>query len=58
MSRVENVIAGLCPKGVEFQAIGNVGERVRGNGLPKPEREFRGFETHPLRRRVRPDAAA
>ena len=50
MSRVENVIAGPCPKGVEFQAIGNVGERVRGNALPTSERKFRGFETHPLRR--------
>ena len=57
MSRIGIFIAGLCPKGVEFQAIGNVGELVRGNALPKSERKFRRFESHPLRRRVRPDAA-
>ena len=37
MSRIEALIAELCPDGVEFKAIGDLGELVRGNGMPKSD---------------------
>ncbi len=37
MSRIEQLIAELCPDGVEFIAIGDFGELVRGNGMPKSD---------------------
>lgn len=37
MSRTENLIVQLCPDGVEFRAIGDLGELVRGNGMPKSD---------------------
>ena len=37
MSRIDELIAGLCPSGVEYQAIGDFGEPVRGNGMPKSD---------------------
>jgi type I restriction enzyme S subunit len=37
MSRIEKLISELCPEGVEYQAIGDFGELVRGNGMPKSD---------------------
>lgn len=37
MSRIDELIAKLCPEGVEFRAIGDFGELVRGNGMPKSD---------------------
>ena len=37
MSRIDALIAELCPEGVEFKAIGDLGELVRGNGMPKTD---------------------
>lgn len=35
MSQIDQMIAELCPEGVEFKALGDFAELVRGNGLPK-----------------------
>ena len=35
MSRIDDLIAELCPDGVQFKALGDIAELVRGNGLPK-----------------------
>jgi len=35
MSQIRNLISRLCPHGVEFKALGEIAELVRGNGLPK-----------------------
>lgn len=37
MSRIGSLIAELCPEGVEYKAIGDFGELVRGNGMPKSD---------------------
>lgn len=37
MSQIEELIAKLCPEGVEYKAIGDFGELVRGNGMPKAD---------------------
>jgi type I restriction enzyme S subunit len=37
MSQINDLIAQLCPNGVEFRAIGDFGELVRGNGMPKSD---------------------
>lgn len=37
MSRIDDLIAELAPKGVEFKALGDVGEFVRGNGMRKSD---------------------
>ncbi len=37
MSRIDKLIAELCPEGVEFRALGDFGELVRGNGMPKSD---------------------
>jgi len=37
MSRVDELIQQLCPDGVEFKELGELGEFVRGNGLPKSD---------------------
>ena len=37
MSRIDALIAKLCPDGVEFRAFGEVGEFIRGNGLQKSD---------------------
>ncbi|MCW5232452.1 restriction endonuclease subunit S [Verminephrobacter eiseniae] len=37
MSRIDELIAELCPEGVEYKAIGDFGELVRGNGMPKSD---------------------
>ena len=37
MSRIDELIAKLCPDGVEYKAIGDLGELVRGNGMPKSD---------------------
>jgi len=35
MSRIDELIADLCPDGVEFKALGEIADLVRGNGMPK-----------------------
>ena len=35
MSQIDELLSRLCPDGVEFKALGELGELVRGNGLPK-----------------------
>ena len=37
MSRIDKLIAKLCPKGVEFKPLGEVGDFIRGNGLQKSD---------------------
>ncbi|MGX2030034.1 restriction endonuclease subunit S [Methylocaldum gracile] len=37
MSRINDLLARLCPEGVEFKAIGDFGDLVRGNGMPKSD---------------------
>lgn len=37
MSRIDDLVAELCPDGVEYRALGDVGEFVRGNGLQKSD---------------------
>lgn len=37
MSRIDEMIAELCPEGVEFKTLGEVGEFIRGNGLQKSD---------------------
>ena len=37
MSRINDLIAQLCPNGVEYTTLGNVGEFIRGNGLQKSD---------------------
>jgi type I restriction enzyme S subunit len=37
MSRIDELIAELCPSGVEYKALGDVGKFVRGNGLQKKD---------------------
>ena len=43
MSRIDELIAELCPEGVEFKALGDVGEFIRGNGLQKSDLTETGF---------------
>ncbi|MGV9825377.1 restriction endonuclease subunit S [Gordonia sp. NPDC003429] len=35
MSRIDDLIAELSPNGVEFKALGDIAQLVRGNGMPK-----------------------
>jgi type I restriction enzyme S subunit len=37
VSLIDKLIAKLCPKGVEFKLLGEVGEFIRGNGLQKKD---------------------
>jgi type I restriction enzyme, S subunit len=37
MSRIEDLLTELCPHGVPYKAIGDIGELVRGNGMPKSD---------------------
>ena len=37
MSRIDDLIRQHCPNGIEFRAIGEISELVRGNGLPKTD---------------------
>ena len=37
MSRIDDLLARLCPEGVEFKTIGDFGDLVRGNGMPKSD---------------------
>lgn len=37
MSRMDDLIQQLCPNGVESRPLGEIGELVRGNGLPKTD---------------------
>ena len=43
MSKIDDLIAKLCPKGVEYKAIGEIGTLVRGNGMPKSDFEETGI---------------
>ena len=42
MSRIEDLIAELCPNGVELKALGELGQLVRGNGMPKTDFTYTG----------------
>lgn len=37
MSKLEELIAELCPNGVEYKALGEFGTMIRGNGLQKKD---------------------
>ena len=37
MNNIETLIALHCPDGVEFRELGEIGELIRGNGLPKSD---------------------
>jgi len=37
MSKIDDLIAELCPNGVEYKTIGEIGTLVRGNGMPKSD---------------------
>lgn len=37
MSSIDVLIRQQCPQGVEFRALGEIGELVRGNGMPKSD---------------------
>src|SRR5437868_3515221 len=37
MSRIDRLIAELCPNGVEFKALGEVGEFIRGRRFTKDD---------------------
>ncbi|MBK6280643.1 MAG: hypothetical protein IPF57_22175 [Gammaproteobacteria bacterium] len=37
MSRIDKLIAEMCPNGVEHKTLGDVGKFVRGNGLQKKD---------------------
>lgn len=37
MSRIDDLLSTHCPDGVEFRALGEVGEFIRGNGLQKSD---------------------
>ena len=37
MSRLEELIAELCPNGVEYKALGEIGIFIRGSGLQKKD---------------------
>lgn len=37
MSHIDDLIAQLCPNGVDVKTLGEIGELVRGNGLPKTD---------------------
>lgn len=37
MNQIDTLLTALCPNGVEFRPIGEFGELVRGNGMPKSD---------------------
>lgn len=37
MSRIDKLIAELCPSGVELKTLGDIAHLVRGNGMPKKD---------------------
>ncbi|HZT94758.1 MAG TPA: restriction endonuclease subunit S [Gaiellaceae bacterium] len=37
MSRIDDLVAQLCPRGVEHKSLGELGEFIRGNGLQKKD---------------------
>ena len=37
MSRIDDLIREHCPSGVEYRALGEIGQLVRGNGMPKAD---------------------
>ena len=37
MNRIDTLLATLCPEGVDFTPIGEFGQLVRGNGMPKSD---------------------
>ncbi len=37
MSHIDDLIARLCPNGVEYRGLGEIGEFIRGNGLQKSD---------------------
>ena len=45
MSEIRKLIKELCPSGVEFKKLGEVGTFIRGNGLQKKDFTEDGFST-------------
>ena len=43
MSRIEELMERLCPDGVEYKKLGEIGEFIRGNGLQKKDFVEEGF---------------
>lgn len=43
MSHIDELVQKLCPDGVEYKPLGEVGTFIRGNGLPKADLEDSGF---------------
>jgi len=43
MSKLDRLIAELCPEGVEYKTLGEIGTVTRGNGLSKSDFTERGF---------------
>ena len=37
MSRIDDLLRQHCPNGIEFRPIGEIGELVRGNGMPRSD---------------------
>ncbi|WP_141744997.1 restriction endonuclease subunit S [Actinomyces sp. HMSC08A09] len=43
MSRIDDLIRDLCPDGVEYKPLGEVGEFIRGNGIKKSDFTKQGY---------------
>lgn len=43
MSKIDDLIQQLCPNGVEFKTLGDVGDFIRGNGMLKSDLTNEGF---------------
>ena len=37
MSRIADLLAEFCPRGVPYRALGEIGALVRGHGMPKSD---------------------
>lgn len=37
MSRIDELIKQLCPVGVQYKALGQIGQLIRGNGMPRTD---------------------
>lgn len=46
MSKLEELIAELCPDGVEYKSLGEFGTVIRGNGLQKKDFTNTGVGLH------------
>ncbi|MCP3425306.1 restriction endonuclease subunit S [Rothia sp. AR01] len=43
MSRIDELVREMCPDGVEYKPLGDVGEFIRGSGLQKSDLREQGF---------------